>query len=111
MNCLSYFHFSVQPKVVLGLKSKTQLSKGEDLQLKCDINGIPAPSISWKQDESILNKTQFNITEKLDESKNTTISILVLKEVDDTREGNYTCVGLNTVGNVSSTTMLNVNKG
>ena len=111
MNCLSAFHFSVKPKVVLGLESKIQWSKGEDLQLKCEIYGIPAPSLSWKQDESILDKSLFNITAKSDKSKNTTISILRLKQVDDTREGKYTCVGLNTVGNVSSTTMLNVNIG
>ena len=106
MNCLSYFHFSVHPKVVSGLKSETQLRKVDDILLKCEMYGIPAPSISWKKDGSILNESTFNITEHVSESKGTTISLLFLKQVDHTRIGNYTCIGVNAFGNISSATIL-----
>uniref|UniRef100_A0A8C5QBV6 Hemicentin 2 n=1 Tax=Leptobrachium leishanense TaxID=445787 RepID=A0A8C5QBV6_9ANUR len=70
--------------------SATRLSQGGELRIGCDVSGQPAPLISWKHGDTILNSdSRYTITED---------HTLVIKDASPEDAGNYSCVASNDLG-------------
>ena len=72
---------------------------GEELQLQCGFVGVPAPSVVWFHNDLLLSD---RIDDNIDIVNNYLgdglISILLIRSVETTNGGIYTCRANNTLG-------------
>ena len=100
------------PVIMKGLRERLDLYVDDTLDLQCQIQGIPAPTIIWKKDKARLNDSRFVITFYTTGPKNdTSKSRLVLKYINIEDGGLYSCVGINDAGNTSSEIKISVIAG
>ena len=79
----------------------TNVTRTESLHLACIIRGFPAPSIEWYFNGSLLSQDErINITEEYSDLTSTSAISIVNTTLADS--GDYSCVGINDAGNISS---------
>ena len=86
--------------------SDRNVTTTEDLRLVCCIRGSPAPLIDWYHNESLVTLNEQTTIEPhalFQEDMNFTVcSIITVANTGLPDSGQYTCTGVNAVGNVSS---------
>ncbi|XP_022798569.1 receptor-type tyrosine-protein phosphatase F-like, partial [Stylophora pistillata] len=73
--------------------------EGEEAVLSCVVDGNPSPKVTWTKNEEKLNITDVRLTAS---SQNNNHS-LTITNVYRSDSGQYRCVALNNVGNLTST--------
>lgn len=63
------------------------VTEGDNVTLSCNASGVPAPSISWTKDGSLLTSSFGGVR---------------ITSVNRTDSGEYQCVAINSVGNATS---------
>ena len=73
---------------------------GEELQLQCGFVGVPAPSVVWVHNDLLLSdRIDDNIIDIVNNYLGDgLISILLIRSVETTNGGIYTCRANNTLG-------------
>ena len=82
--------YIVTPTITTSSKSEVTVVEGNVLYLVCQAQGLPAPSVTWKKNNKVL-QTNINKTDFI---------------IDDTSEkdaGKYECEASNSEGTVSYT--------
>ena len=93
---MDYFIITDKPEITVHPRSEAK-TEGENLILSCDAEGVPAPTISWTRNGSLV-----------DTSDNSRISFsadrkqLAITNVNRTDSGEYRCVANNSLGNDTS---------
>ncbi|MEE6505501.1 hypothetical protein FKM82_005546 [Ascaphus truei] len=70
--------------------SAPHLSQGEEVKIRCEVSGHPAPHISWKHGDTFLRNGSRHII--IDHGT------LLIKDAGQRDAGNYSCVASNGVG-------------
>lgn len=72
---------------------------GQELRLQCDYAGVPAPTVQWLHNSTLLmnGSDGINITSEF-EGDNYTTSSIVIDMVDETSGGIYICRANNVLG-------------
>ena len=97
-NASVFFKFQVAPEIVENPEDAT-IVEGEDVVFSCMVDGNPSPRFTWTKNEENLN-----ITANL---RLTTWSLnnnhsLTITDVHRSDSGQYRCVIINNVGNLTS---------
>ncbi|XP_060132638.1 hemicentin-1 isoform X1 [Zootoca vivipara] len=89
------------PPNIMGEEQNVSVVMGEDLELHCQSNAIPPPTLEWLKDgQSLLKKLGLSITEGG--------SVLKIKEVQTQDTGRYTCEATNVAGKTEKNYNVNV---
>lgn len=83
-----------RPSFVIQPESSIKLSAQTRAEIKCQATGYPKPQIEWKKDNSVENlpiKAQI-----------TDANVLIIPNLQQDDEGEYTCVASNQLGSVES---------
>ncbi|KAM8931068.1 hemicentin-1 [Pelodytes ibericus] len=76
-----------------GMSNEVNVLLGEDVQLVCKADGIPAPGIHWLKDGKHINNNDYQgISVTLDGQ------VLTISNISTTDVGKYTCVATNSAG-------------
>ena len=118
MYCLSclygalYFHFLVQPGVIISPSNAVQLLSPNQLSLNCSAGGLPLASIYWIRTLS-GGSSVFNISGVLEDGRDVMItstpssanifSVFSISSTLATDTANYTCRASNRLGTDDST--------
>ena len=96
-----YIFLPAVAPVIYSSPNDTIVTRTESLHLVCIFRGFPSPSIEWYFNGSLLSQDErINITEEYSDLTSTsTISIMNTTFADS---GEYSCVGINDAGNISS---------
>ena len=90
----SYFFFTlmyiVTPTIIKSSKSEVTVVDGNVLYLTCEAEGFPAPSVTWKKSNKVL-QTNINKTD------------FIIDDASENDAGKYKCEASNSVGTVSYT--------
>ena len=90
----SYFFFTlvytVTPTIIKSSKSEVTVVDGNVLYLACETEGFPAPSVTWKKSNKML-QTNINKTD------------FIIDDASEKDAGKYECEASNSVGTVSYT--------
>ena len=93
--------FPVVAPVIRSPPDDTNVTRTENLNLTCIIRGFPAPSITWYFNGSPTNlNEQINITEEYSDISST--SVITVVNTTFANSGEYSCIGINDAGNISS---------
>ena len=83
-----------QPEITDHPQNKTRI-EGDNVNLSCNVDGNPVPTISWTRDESpVITSERISIS---DDKKQLTIT-----NVKRTNSGEYRCVANNSLGDATS---------
>lgn len=91
---LFFFLFSlVRPTISSSGSHPTEIivTRGKNISLECEVQGIPQPKVTWMKDGRPLTKGRG--MEILDEGR-----ILQLKNIHVSDTGRYMCVAVNVAG-------------
>ena len=80
----------VTPTIIKSSKSEVTVVDGNVLYLACEAEGFPAPSVTWKKSNKVL-QTNINKTD------------FIIDEASEKDAGKYECEASNSVGTVSYT--------
>ena len=72
------------------------VTEGDNVTLSCNVSGVPAPSITWTKDGSVLTSSFPRISFGAESSE------LTITSVKRTDSGEYRCVANNSVANATS---------
>lgn len=77
---------------------------GIECSLSCTVNGVPSPTVSWLQnDVAVSDRYDISNSSTYDQTN----SVLLIRNANLTHNGNYTCVGTNSlVANSSATSSI-----
>ena len=119
MYCLScvygalYFHFLVQPGIIISPSNTVQLLSPSQLSLNCSAGGLPLASIYWIRTLSDGSLTIFNVSGVLEDGRDVIIantpssanifSVFSTCSTLATDTANYTCRASNRLGTDDST--------
>ena len=78
---------------------------GNDIRLRCLVNGYPPPTVAWIKDQKLV---QLSSRIRLNSRGNRVLTI-ARTQPDDA--GNYTCTATNVLGKINATLELHVHKG
>ena len=92
------FKFQVAPEIVENPKDAT-LVEGKDVVFSCMIDGNPSPRVTWTKNEEKLNTT---VNPRLTASSLNNKRSLTITDVQRSDSGQYRCVIINSVGNITS---------
>lgn len=73
--------------------------QGEDLVLHCPVFGSPLPTIRWLKDDQLVDPTLVDVFEN---------GTLIVRGVQPSDSGEYTCFASNMAGNSSITFEISV---
>ena len=76
------------PIIISDWDPELQLLHGDNLDISCQATGSPPPVVHWKSDTS---------SDELDESE---ASRLLIRNIDNSKEGQFVCVATNNLGSV-----------
>eukprot|EP00092_Neocalanus_flemingeri_P006891 GFUD01007439.1.p1 GENE.GFUD01007439.1~~GFUD01007439.1.p1 ORF type:complete len:1699 (-),score=403.24 GFUD01007439.1:397-5493(-) len=79
------------PIIISDWDPELQLLHGDNLDISCQATGSPPPAVHWKSDTA---------SEELDESDDTR---LLIRNIDNSKEGQFVCVATNNLGSVEKT--------
>ena len=84
--------------------SDTNVTTNEDLRLVCCIRGSPTPLIDWYHNDSLVTLNERTTIEPLfqEDMNSTACSAITVSNTGFPDSGQYTCTGVNAVGNISS---------
>ena len=88
--------FSIHPSVLYSSRI------GDQLKLACSATGIPPPLITWRFD----GQTGFTLSDYVSTSDG--VSILTIPKIRKVHEGSYHCIASNTVGQVETTSTVDI---
>lgn len=92
-------------------KPKAQyVNEGEDVTFECRLVAVPEPNIKWYHNEKTLTTTE-NITIITESDMHMYSSVLQIKNVKKSQEGNYKIIASNREGEASLTIRLKVKSG
>ena len=93
-----FFKFQVAPEIVENPKDVT-IVEGEYVVFSCVVDGNPSPRVTWKKNEEKLNITT---NPRLTASSLNNNHSLTITDVHRSDSGQYRCVIINDVGNLTS---------
>ncbi|XP_027037672.1 peroxidasin homolog [Pocillopora damicornis] len=86
------------PEIVENPKDVT-IVEGEDVVFSCTVDGNPSPRVTWTKNEEKLNTTtNLQLTASSLNNKHS----LTIRDVHRSDSGQYRCVIINSVGNITS---------
>ncbi|KAH0618306.1 hypothetical protein JD844_017377 [Phrynosoma platyrhinos] len=89
------------PPNIMGEEQNVSLIMGEDLELQCQSNAIPPPTLEWLKDgRPLSNKLGYSITDDG--------SVLKIKGAQAQDSGRYTCEATNVAGKMEKNYNVNV---
>ena len=92
------FKFQVAPEIVENPKDVT-IVEGKDVVFSCTVDGNPSPRVTWTKNEEKLNTTtNLQLTASSLNNNNS----LTIRDVHRSDSGQYRCVIINSVGNITS---------
>ena len=93
-----------EPPIIVKQLTPTVCKMGDSVKLETVITGTPTPKIEWAHNGSKISTTSgtMKMTEK------DTIYSLVIDNVDQTFDGNYTVKAVNSSGSVQTSANLTV---
>ena len=91
------------PNFVIGLPADYRLNEGESIQLKCQVEGSPRPSITWLKDGNSLPPSLRYNTNYIVATGNASLTVTGSLLTDC---GNYTAVAENAVGKAYTTSQV-----
>ena len=94
----SVFKFQVAPEIVENPKDVT-IVEGEQVVFSCMVDGNPSPGVTWTKNEEELNIT---VNQRLTASSLNNKHNLIITDVHRSDSGQYRCVIINSVGNITS---------
>ena len=94
----SVFKFQVAPEIVENPKDVT-IVEGEHVVFSCVVDGNPSPRVTWTKNEEKLNITT---NPRLTASSLNNNHSLTITDVHRSDSGQYRCVIINSVGNITS---------
>ena len=94
----SLFKFQVAPEIVENPKDVT-IVEGEHVVFSCMVDGNPSPEVTWTKNEEKLNIT---VNQRLTASSLNNKHNLTITDVHRSDSGQYRCVIINSVGNITS---------
>eukprot|EP00795_Rhopilema_esculentum_P015445 gene15444-6693_t len=83
------------PSLTVG-EERVMADLGKQVELTCSATGIPAPLINWKRINGTLPEN----------AEVTSAGSLVIKNVKESDEGTYKCIGQNAAGTAQATTLV-----
>ena len=103
----SFNHFFVivgeKPSVIQSLESVMSV-KGQDVTLKCKIDpGEPPAKLYWYKDSHEIYRDMKHETSCVDD-----VVTLLIRDVDLSDAGNYTCEASNKLGRVDTSALLTI---
>ena len=108
-----YFHFLVQPGIIISPSNTVQLLSPSQLSLNCSAGGLPLASIYWIKTLSDDSLTIFNVSGVLEDRRDVIItntpssanifSVFSISSTLATDTANYTCRASNRLGTDDST--------
>ena len=108
-----YFHFLVQPGIIISPSIAVQLLSRSQLSLNCSAGGLPLASIYWIRTLSDGSLTIFNVSGVLEDRRDVIItntpsstnifSVFSISSTLATDTANYTCRASNRLGTDDST--------
>ena len=108
-----YFHFLVQPGIIISPSNAVQLLSPSQLSLNCSAGGLPLASIYWITTLSDGSLTVFNVSGVLEDGRDVIItntpstanifSVFSISSTLATDTANYTCRASNRLGTDDST--------
>ncbi|XP_039629569.1 neural cell adhesion molecule 1 isoform X2 [Polypterus senegalus] len=93
---------NVPPTAQIQKEKNIIAGPNKNLTLICLVNGNPKPTITWKRNEKPLMMDTSKYSFNSDKSE------LNIRGIEKSDEGNYTCVAVNTLGEASDKTWLNI---
>ncbi|XP_066295984.1 roundabout homolog 2-like [Branchiostoma lanceolatum] len=96
----AYLKVAVKPSFSEAPEDVTAMVQ-EDVELRCEVRGDPAPQVSWSREESALPLGRARI---LDNGN------LKIERVTSSDEGTYVCTAENLVGRVEGTATLTIHE-
>lgn len=95
MDFTSILHFSLLQTVRPSISSSTQdeetVTRGGDITLQCEADGVPRPAISWMKDGRPLSTG--SMAQILNEGR-----LLRIQDAQVADTGRYTCIAVNVAG-------------
>ena len=85
----------VTPTIIKSSKSEVTVVDGNVLYLACEAEGFPAPSVTWKKNNKVL-QTNINKTD------------FIIDHASEKYAGKYECEASNSVGTVSYTVKVTI---
>jgi len=76
------------PIIISEFGPELQLLEGDNLDMKCDATGSPPPNVHWKSDAG------DELSVEADASR------LLIRNIDNSKEGQFVCVATNSIGSV-----------
>ena len=73
--------------------------EGEHVVFSCTVDGNPSPGVTWTKNEEKLNIT---VNQRLTASSLNNKHNLIITDVHRSDSGQYRCVIINSVGNITS---------
>ncbi|XP_064396758.1 hemicentin-1-like isoform X3 [Halichondria panicea] len=102
------FVFCTEP-FLTNFSSSTNTIEGAELEVECEIMGIPPPTITWLKDRNMLSSgTGIDIFTPSDAPFKSQVTI---DSATSANAGTYTCVGTNEAGTVTRDISVEVNAG
>ena len=108
-----YFHFLVQPGIIISPSNTVELLSSSQLSLNCSAGGLPLASIYWIRTLSDGSLTIFNVSGVLEDRRDVIIantpssanifSVFSISSTLATDTANYTCRASNRLGTDDST--------
>ncbi|XP_019867558.1 protein amalgam isoform X2 [Aethina tumida] len=92
----AYIEIKVESEPIISIdKYMVNTEHNTDVELKCVVRGSPVPTTNWQKDGVNIKNTQsYNLRHEKD------ASILLIRNVQETELGTYTCVAKNALGKV-----------
>ena len=101
--CKYLEHISVQPVETTLTVSKNPATKGDTVTLTCSVEGYPGP-----EDPTVTKDSSTSVTVSCSGTTNAKTCKKVFTDIQFTDNGNYVCVGKNTIDSVVKTSSKSV---
>lgn len=93
------------PSFVQKLKPQQKIDDGSRLELTVKVQGDPEPQVTWRKNEKIVSSSSV-----IDLRYKNGVATLTIAEVFPEDDGEYVCTATNSIGTVSTSCKLSINR-
>ena len=93
------------PSFAKKLKKQMAITDGAKLELTVNVKGDPEPQVTWSKNDQIVTSSDV-----VDLRYKNGVATLTINEIFPEDAGTYTCTATNSIGTVSTTTQLTVDR-